>query len=397
MQELVTYEELFKAYLDCLRHKSRTENACNFIIELPKNLYDLHKELNNGTYQVGLSSTFIVDRPGTREVFAGNFRDRIVHHLIINRIMLAFESTVIDNSFSCRVNKGTLFGAMTLKQNMEEISKNYTKDAYVLKCDLKAFFMTINKQLLYDCVSDLIKTRVHRHDQIQCDFLCNLTHRVIMHCPQYNCIIKGDCNKWKGLPKDKSLFYAKEGCGLPIGNLTSQIFANLFLDKFDKYVLEELGFKYYGRYVDDFYILSEEKEKLTDAIPKITNFLADMGITLHPKKRYLQHVSKGVTFLGVTIKPGCTFPIKRTISNLHKMLWEEYDYFQNAGEHNIREEDVDRLITRFNSYMGLMCHHNTYKFRKRLCRKQHMCYFMPKYVRIDGQRRKMIKTDYSHI
>ena len=146
--EHVPYEELYKAYIDCRKHKRHTVNASSFQVNLSENLYKLWIDLNKGYYKIGKSIAFIVDKPVKREVFAADFRDRIVHHLVINRIICSFERVMINNSFSCRKGKGVLYGVKKLEEESKLITDFYTKDAYILKCDLKSFFMTISKSLL---------------------------------------------------------------------------------------------------------------------------------------------------------------------------------------------------------------------------------------------------------
>ena len=282
--EYVTYDEVYRAYVDCRKHKWKTANAANFQMNLAYNLYQLWYELNKGTYKIGRSIAFIVDRPVHREVFAADFRDRIVHHLLINRIIIYYEKEVINNSFSCRKGKGTLYGVKTLYDEIKTLSENYTKETYVLKCDLKSFFMTINKQLLYNKIDELIKNKVYPTNIEQYKFTTWLANIIINNEPQKDCILKHSKKKWEILPKNKSLFYAKAGYGLPIGNLTSQIFANYFLNDFDKFIYNDLNFTCYGRYVDDFYIISTSKQELLKAIPKIKEKLSECETILHPIK-----------------------------------------------------------------------------------------------------------------
>jgi len=361
--EYVTFEELYCAYLDCRKRKRHTANAAAFEINLTENLYKLWIELNQKKYEIGKSIVFIIDKPVKREVFAADFRDRIIHHLIINRIMPHFEKEVIDNTFSCRVGKGTLCAVKTLEKQAVELSNNYSEKIYVLKCDLKSFFMSISKELLYDKISNLIKTKVHPNDKIQSDYLCWLTRLVIMDEPQNKCKFKQPRSKWNGLPREKSLFNLQSGYGLPIGNLNSQIFANYLLDNFDKFIISTLKFSCYGRYVDDFYILDGDKERLLSAIPLMRDKLMEIGIMLHPKKIYLQEISKGVKFVGGVIKPNRTYISNRTKANLYSMIHKSYVYVTNNSP---SIDDIQYFISSINSYFGYLKHHNTYKLRNKI-------------------------------
>lgn len=381
--EYVTYEELYKAYSDCRRHKWKTSNAAHFQVDLAKNLYQLWIDLNKGRYKIGRSIAFIVDKPVYREVFAADFRDRIVHHLLINRIIFAFEEEMIDNSFSCRKGKGTLYGIKTLEKEVNLITNGYKEKAYVLKCDLKSFFMTIGKDMLYHKIDNLIRNKVYNNDTKQYEFTTGLAKLIIHNCPQYDCIRKHEVKKWSLLPREKSLFNIPVTHGIPIGNLTSQIFANYLLNDFDKFIYEELGFRYYGRYVDDFYILSNNKDSLIKVIPRLKAKLSEIGAHLHPNKIYIQDINKGVQFIGGIIKPNRTYITNRTIGNLKRFLVKKEIEFENKI---ITANDIEKLVNGFNSYMGFLKHHATYNIRKKIVLGHLMkpflmlCYFDKKYL-----------------
>ena len=143
--------------------------------------------------------------------------------------------------------------------------------------------------------------------------LLNLCKTVIYNDPTRNCIIKGNTSDWSELPNNKSLFHSSHNCGLPIGNLTSQIFANFYLNGFDHVIKNKLAVRFYGRYVDDCVLVHQSKEYLEYLISKLRNFLkSDLKLELHPKKTYLQHYTKGVNFLGVIIKPNRMYIANRT-------------------------------------------------------------------------------------
>lgn len=134
-----TYDEILKAYEDCMSNKRNTANAIKFSVDYITKLIALCDEINNGTYEIGSSITFIVKFPVLREVFAADFRDRIVHHLVINELMQYFEQEFIDESFSCRKGKGVLYGVNTMYEKVRECTENYTKDAWIVKLDIKSF------------------------------------------------------------------------------------------------------------------------------------------------------------------------------------------------------------------------------------------------------------------
>ena len=243
--EYVSYEELYAAYLDCRKRKRNTVNASEFEIDLNKNLYKLWRELNSGTYEIGVSIVFLVDRPVVREVYAACFRDRIVHHLIINRINDTIEKHFIFDTYSCRVGKGTLVGVKRCYEQIKKCSKNYTENAYVLKCDLKSFFMTISKPMLYKLLITFLREN-YECSEDERYFNEYILKKIIYHCPQQNCIRKPSRAKPSDLPKGKSLTDCPSDKGLPIGNLSSQIFANFFMSYFDHYVKGFLVLNFMG-------------------------------------------------------------------------------------------------------------------------------------------------------
>ena len=391
--EYVSYEELYEAYEECRRHKWKTTNAAAFQVNLSDNLYRLWVDLNKGYYKIGKSIAFIVDKPVKREVFAADFRDRIVHHLVIRRLINTFEEEMIESSFSCRKGKGTLYGVKTLATHVREISNNYTKETYVLKCDIKSFFMSINKELLFEKVNILVEHSLKEWTKKDVDFTQNLVKMIINNNPQDGCIRKQHIIKWVELPKDKSLFNTPKTHGIPIGNLTSQIFANYLLNDFDRYIINELGFNYYGRYVDDFYILSNDKEKLINVISKLKEKLGEIGIQLHPKKIYLQNIDKGVKFIGGVVKTNRIYISKRTVGNLKYFLNKTKLLFDNIV---VTKENVEKLICSFNSYMGFLKHYSTYNIRKRIIESDLVSVFR-KYIYFSIDLLKMIPfKEYSY-
>lgn len=378
----VTADELYMSYKHCLKRKKGTENAQEFMMNESLNLSRLYYDLNSWNYQIGKSIAFIISEPVYREVFAADFRDRIVHHLIIDRTMKYFEKEFDDDAYSCREGKGVDFGVNQCYEHMRQASNNFTKDTYVLKCDLKSFFMTIDKDKLYEKLSKFIDKHYKRNEK-DVAFIKHLIKLVVHDNPQNKCIKKSPDYKWNFLPKNKSLFYTDENHGLPIGNLTSQIFANFYLNDFDKFVKEELGFIHYGRYVDDFYIYSNDVDSLIKAKEQCTEKLKQMGVTLHPNKIYVQNINKGLTFIGSMLKPNCIFIGKRTYNKFKSTLYHHKGYMEWLKEHNkIPTKDyLLYFVTCVNSYIGFMRHKKTFNIRKELLLNKKMkifydyCYF----------------------
>lgn len=360
-QTSIPVEEVFQAYFDCRKNKRNTFNALSFEKHFEQNLFDLHAEINAGNYQPGRSIAFIVNKPVKREIFAANFRDRVVHHLIINKLNPLFEQTFIPDSYACRVGKGTHFGIQQANRFIRACSKNYTEDCYILKLDVQGFFMNINRNLLWERLQQFIINNYHLADK---SLVMELTSKFIFNDPTTNCIIKGSLKNWDSLPKDKSLFHSPPDCGLPIGNLTSQVFANFYLHLLDQYIKSELGITFYGRYVDDFIIVHQDKVWLKNHVPRISVFLKhQLQLTLHPKKIYLQHYSKGVKVLGVLIKPNRIYIDNRTKGNFYAAVQKQNEVVRQGKPDGVA---LTYFLSSMNSYLGIMKHYKTYNLRSKI-------------------------------
>ncbi len=358
-------EVLFQAYFDCRKNKRNTANALAFEIDYEHKLVQLCKAINNDTYKIGRSIAFIVDKPVKREIFAASFRDRVVHHLVIGKINHLFEKQFIYDSYSSRVGKGTHFGIQRVDKFIRQCSANYTNDCYILKLDLQGFFMSINKNILFAKLEQFIEEKYHAPDK---ELIIKLCKQIIFNDPTKNCIIKGNKSDWNNLPPNKSLFHSKANCGLPIGNLTSQVFANFYMDSFDHFVKHDLKIRYYGRYVDDFVIVHEDKEYLRNLIPKLSQYLQlELQTTIHPKKIYLQHYTKGVTFLGTVIKPKRIYIANRTKGNFYNAIEKQNRIIQ---DHKPTKKDKAAFLSSMNSYLGTMKHYKSYKLRKKVIFKR---------------------------
>lgn len=354
-------EDIFCAYYDARKHKRNTYNALEFELHLEHNLLQLYREIVEYRYNISPSICFIVDKPVKREIFAANFRDRIVHHYVISKLMHIFENQFIYDSYSCRVGKGNLFGIRRLEHFVRSCSRNYTQQAYILKMDIQGFFMNINKNLLRDKVVRLVERKYAGEDK---DIILYLLSLIILNDPTKNCRIKGKFSNWNGLPLSKSLFYTSSECGLPIGNLTSQIFANYYLNAFDHFMKEKLRLKYFGRYVDDFFVVHSDKEFLKGIVSIVRDYLKNtLGLTLHPNKVYLQSVYCGVGFVGGFARCFRTRMSKRTKRNFSELVKSvrHCDFLIQTFP-----EDRKQLEARINSYLGICQHFKEYRFCLRL-------------------------------
>ena len=357
--------DLFQAYYDARKNKRNTVNALAFEIDYERKLFELYEEIKNGKYEIGPSICFIIFKPVQREVFAADFRDRIVHHLIYNYISPIFERLFIYDSYSCRKGKGTSCGINRLDHFIRSCSQNYNRDCHILKIDIKGYFMSMDRSILYQKIEKILY-RFSDAADFDIDLVMRLIHKVIFHDPTQNCVIRGRKDNWKGLPKTKSLFFADENKGLPIGNLTSQLFGNVYLNDFDHFVKHRLGIKYYGRYVDDIIIAHQDKEYLKSIIPILREYLRDeLLLELHRDKIYLQHFSKGVNFVGTVIKPYWIYIRNRIKGN----FWRKVQYWNNlflGKRYKLAKEDIRQFLSSINSYLGIMKHYNTYKLRKKI-------------------------------
>jgi hypothetical protein len=357
--------DLFQAYYDARKNKRNTINQLHFEIDYERHLFVLYEELINRTYKIRKSITFVVNNPVKREIFAANFRDRIIHHLIYNCINPVIDEQLIDSCYSCRTGKGTHYAVRQLAGFMKDCSRNYTCDCYVLKLDIKGYFMSINKQILWDKLLKILQPVGPEHlPGIDKETLLWLIDIVLWNDPTQSCIIKGKKSDWAGLPATKSLFQTPKDCGLPIGNLTSQLFSNVYLHDFDCFVKQALGVEYYGRYVDDFVLIHPDKKFLLKAKEKIKFFLkTDCKLDLHPKKIYLQHYSKGFSFLGAYIKPHRIYIGNRTKKKFIQVISQTNLLLKKQ---DITENDLNFIRSSVNSYLGLLKHYKTYNIRKKI-------------------------------
>lgn len=371
-------EAVFEAYFSCRSNKRNTINALAFELDYESNLIHLWKELNDGSYQPGKSIAFIVHKPVQREIFAADFRDRVVHHLIINKLNPLFEKEFIQDSYACRVGKGTHHGINRANKFIRKCSRNYTQDCYVLKLDIEGFFMHINKGILFSQLRKFIETKYKQNNK---ELILGICHKIIFNSSKENCIIKGGAKNWKGLPNNKSLFHSPPNFGLPIGNLTSQIFANFYMSAFDHFIKKELGIRYYGRYVDDFIIVHENKEYLKALIRIISSYLNNnLQLKLHPKKIYLQHYAKGVKFLGTVIKPNRIYIASRTKGNFYNAIYKQ-NLMVIKTKPTIKQQHT--FLSSMNSYLGIMKHYKTYSLRRKMIFKELNGYWW-NYVYLSG-------------
>lgn len=315
------------------------------------------RDINGRTYKPSRGIAFITHKPVIREIFAAPFRDRVVHHLLYDYTADWWDRRFIYDNYSCRLGKGNLFGIRRLYYHIMSVSDNARKPTYVLKLDLQGYFMSLPRQKLFESACWGLNRQFER-DSFEYKTCRYLWKEIIFDDPTCDVIMRCESN-WKDLPKSKSLFHAREGCGIVIGNLTSQLLSNIYLDKLDRFITHDLGFKHYGRYVDDFYIVHNDKQCLLDATVKIENFLSNIGLKLHPKKKFLQEINKGIPFVGAVVYPFRIQPNKRLkngfFKSAHRLYTEGYPKNRQAF-----------LEDSFQSYNGMMEHFRNKKWRRKV-------------------------------
>lgn len=356
---MIDFETILEAYFDCRKRKRSTVGATEFELDYVHNLVELMNEVNSRQYKIGKSICFVVRYPRYREVFAGEFRDRIIHHYIALRLEPLFEQIFCDRTYNCRKGKGQLAGVTQLAEDIREESENYTKDAYVMKVDLKGFFMSVIKSKLAKMVDDFIIGHYEGDDKEDLRWLCNL---VVMHRPELNCERRSPLWMWNFIPKEKSLFTNGEDRGIAIGNLFAQLFANFLLNVID-WKIDAVCVRH-NRYVDDISFVSKDKEKLLSIVPMLRTELGKLGLRLNEKKFYLQHYSKGVQFTGAVIKPDRIYVDNHTISSFAIAV----ERLGKAAEMGMID-DIKKNIASVNSYLGIMTHYNEYATKRRIMAK----------------------------
>ncbi len=359
---MLLLEDVFTAYYDCRKNKRSTLGALEFELHYETECIKLYDEIRSQRYLLQPSTAFIVRDPVQREIFASHFRDRVVHHLIARRLTPILERVLIHDVYSSRKWKGTHYGIKRVDHFMRSCSYNYQEDAYVLKLDISGFFMSIDREILWKKIEILIMRYTLPDEQ---ETLLYLIRTILFTDVKKDARIVGKKEDWIGLPRNKSLFYANEWCGLPIGNLTSQLFANIYMHEFDSFVKKTLKIRYYGRYVDDFILIHTYHEYLRSCIPKIRDFLSSqLGLTLHPKKIYFHHINKWVLFLGTFIKPWRQYIGKRTKGNFYGLIRSINTRLSDPTP--LSDLEQDRILAQMNSYLGLLSHTQSYRLRSKM-------------------------------
>lgn len=329
-----------------MRHKWSKQSALHFDMNMEQELLRLYQDLNNHTYTSSPSIAFVVMHPKPREVFAANFRDRIVHHWIALRLEPILHSCLIPNTYSCLPNRGT----DAMQREARKILQN-SKGMWYLKLDISGFFNSIDKQILWVKLKHLVYDRYL--DQADKEDLLWLIKETIMHDVSADCILHSPRKLWDLIPPNRTLFNNKTK-GMAIGNLVSQMYANYYLNDIDHLCYD--AFRGYFRYVDDM-VLVDTREHLLKAIPLLRTELLTLGLKLNERKIQLQPICRGVDIVGKVIKGTRMYTRGRTkkaaISRLTSLLYNE------------------RNLCYINSYLGFFQRSTNYKTRKEIAESLH--------------------------
>lgn len=349
-KELTSFKNLYFAYKECLKRKRNTESAREIEPIYEKILWKIKRELEGKTWRPKPYRAFVVKEPSLREIFAADFQDRIVHHALFRIINPILESTFIYHSYACRKRKGTHLAVKNLQKSLQKCSK-YGRQIYFLKADIKSFFTSIDKEVLIK----IIEKKIKNEDALW------LVKKIVLTNPAKEAIKVGDLSLFNKIPKHKSLFWVSEGKGLPIGNLTSQLLANVYLNPLDQFVKHILKIKHYFRYVDDFVILSASVKKLENYIKRINGFVQkNLFLELHSGKTFIKKIEEGIDFLGYIIRPDYILVRERVIKNFNKKI--------TATEEKLKKGeslDQDLLQATINSYFAHFNHANSYRLKEK--------------------------------
>ena len=361
--------DLYAAFICAKRHKAKKPYVLHFERNLKENIESLCDDLWTRRYKPEPSTCFVIQRPKKREVFAAQFRDRIVHHLYYNYTHELFERTFIQDTYSCIPGRGTHYGIERMTQHIRQESHNWQRPCYALEIDIRGYFMHINRLRLLDiATASLTKMADHQanggmkwRDMIDIDFILWLTHEIVLLDPTDGCRHVGNPSEWDDVDASKLMANAPADCGMPIGNLTSQLFSNVYMNPFDQMVKRLLHFLHYGRYVDDSATISSDRQRLTDAIPVMRDFLKDeLCLDMHMGKTQIIDVRYGVEFLGAFIKPYRTYICNRSLSRIR----------QEAAD--VRHMGRGQAFRTVNSLLGVMSHYSSYNLRREIFMQDHI-------------------------
>ncbi|KKR78074.1 MAG: Retron-type reverse transcriptase [Candidatus Curtissbacteria bacterium GW2011_GWA1_40_9] len=331
---LISIENLFQTWEEFKCGKRNKRDVQVFERHLEDNLFDLHLALKNKSYKHGGYLEFYVNDPKRRHIHKAQVCDRIVHHLLYKYLYSLFDKTFIYDSYSCRLDKGTHRAVRRLEKYTRIVSRNYTNNCWALKLDIKKFFDSIDHRILLK----LIAKSVNDHE------ILSLVKIVI---DSYSSSV---VEKLKGEVLDKTRTISVRQQGIPLGNLTSQIFANIYLNGLDQFIKHNLKIKYYLRYADDFLTLNNNRQYLHHCFETLQQFLSrELKLEIHPAKVSLRKFSWGIDFCGYIVLPRYILPRAKTKRRIFKKVLKS----------GINDQSLQ-------SYLGYFSHANSYKITENL-------------------------------
>lgn len=355
---------LYRHYHACRKNKRGTINALKFELDAENQLYQLSLELQNKSYHPSPAVCFVLNKPKLREIIAADFRDRVVHYVLVEHLENIYEPKFIYDSYACRKNKG-VHKAVNRLQQFIGILNSKPGITYYLQLDIKSFFLDIDRGILMR----LIKKHVSDEDMLW------LADKIINLNITDNYVLRGDKRLFNALPDYKSLIKSSKNTGLPIGNLTSQFLANLYLNELDQYVKHNLKCKHYIRYCDDFILLGKDKESLLKYKDQIISFLRNnLRLELNSNYGDIKLASNGIDFLGYVTRNKYQLVRNRVITNLLGKL----AYFKGVLVNDVVPGKIiyhydinilENLRSTLSSYWGHFIHANSYKLRLDILKK----------------------------
>ncbi len=328
-KQTISIENLLQAWIEFKKGKRKKPDVGEFERHLEDNLFALHEELSIKKYRHGKYTDFFISDPKVRHIHKATVKDRVVHHVLYTHLYNLFDKSFIYDSYSCRLEKGTHKAVKRLEKLARIVSNNYTKPCWTLKLDIKKFFASVEHQTLLN----LLKNRIQ--DEHILWLLCEIINS--FHS-EYG--------------KDK---------GIPLGNLTSQVFSNIYMNELDQFVKHKLRITYYIRYADDFVILAADKISFNLYINLIKEFLMnELKLELHPNKIIIRNLQWGIDFLGYIVLPHYILPRTKTKRRIFKKLKQKIEELKNG---QISQDSFNQSLQ---SYLGYLGHANSFRLTQKL-------------------------------
>jgi len=363
-----TFAAVYRGYRQCRRRKRGTANAQRYERRLLDHLVDTTRSLQDRGYAPSRSLCFVARQPKAREIHAADFRDRVVHHVLVPRLEALFEPIFIHDLYSNRVGKGTHAAVERLGGFMRAVSDNGRRPAWFLQLDVRNFFNCIDQALLFGLINQRLGRAVRqgRLGSAEAWDLSWLTRVILKQDFQAQTVYRCSPAELRRVPEYKRLTHAPPGKGLPIGNLTSQFFANVYLNELDQFIKHQLKCRYYLRYVDDLILLDRDPARLRDWEGAIARFLAErlqLELKAEPGPR---PVTDGADFLGYIVRPDYVLVRRRVVGNLRLKLAGFARAYVTATSLRLPPAGRERLRAILASYLGHFAHADAWRLSQSL-------------------------------